>query len=548
MILCTEVRASVLVASSFFCAYAETGMRQSVFAKDSTGDIQEEINMGKYIMALDAGTTSNRCILFDKEGNIVSMAQKEFRQFFPNPGWVEHDANEIWSTQLGVAVEAMSMVNAKACDIAAIGITNQRETAIVWNKETGEPVYNAIVWQCRRTSDIADDLKKKGLEDCFHKKTGLKIDAYFSATKIKWILDNVKGARELANEGKLLFGTVETWLIWKLTKGQVHVTDYSNASRTMLFNINTLEWDDDILKELDIPKSMLPKPMPSSCVYGYSDPAFFGDSIPIAGAAGDQQAALFGQTCFKAGEAKNTYGTGCFLLMNTGEMPVFSNNGLVTTIAWGLDGKVNYALEGSIFVAGAAIQWLRDGMRLIDSAADSEYMATKVKGTHGCYVVPAFTGLGAPHWDQYARGTIVGITRGTNKNHIIRATLESIALQVCDVIDAMKADAGTEITTLKVDGGASANNFLMQFQADMLDATVKRPACVESTAMGAAYLAGLAVGYWENKEDVIKNQQIGRVFEPNMDPEERATKRKGWNKAVKYAFGWAKDSDDEEEE
>ena len=503
--------------------------------------------MGKYIMALDAGTTSNRCILFDKEGNIVSMAQKEFRQFFPNPGWVEHDANEIWSTQLGVAVEAMSMVNAKACDIAAIGITNQRETAIVWNKETGEPVYNAIVWQCRRTSDIADALKKKGLEDCFHKKTGLKIDAYFSATKIKWILDNVKGARELANEGKLLFGTVETWLIWKLTKGRAHVTDYSNASRTMLFNIKTLEWDEDILKELDIPKSMLPKPMPSSCVYGYSDPAFFGDSIPIAGAAGDQQAALFGQTCFKAGEAKNTYGTGCFLLMNTGEMPVFSNNGLVTTIAWGLDGKVNYALEGSIFVAGAAIQWLRDGMRLIDSASDSEYMATKVKGTHGCYVVPAFTGLGAPHWDQYARGTIVGITRGTNKNHIIRATLESIALQVCDVIDAMKADAGTEITTLKVDGGASANNFLMQFQADMLDATVKRPACVESTAMGAAYLAGLAVGYWENKEDVIKNQQIGRVFEPNMDPEERAAKRKGWNKAVKYAFGWAKDSDEEEE-
>lgn len=503
--------------------------------------------MGKYIMALDAGTTSNRCILFDKEGNIVSMAQKEFRQFFPNPGWVEHDANEIWSTQLGVAVEAMSMVNAKACDIAAIGITNQRETAIVWNKETGEPVYNAIVWQCRRTSDIADALKKKGLEDCFHKKTGLKIDAYFSATKIKWILDNVKGARELANEGKLLFGTVETWLIWKLTKGQTHVTDYSNASRTMLFNIKTLEWDEDILKELDIPRSMLPKPMPSSCVYGYSDPAFFGDSIPIAGAAGDQQAALFGQTCFKAGEAKNTYGTGCFLLMNTGEMPVFSNNGLVTTIAWGLDGKVNYALEGSIFVAGAAIQWLRDGMRLIDSASDSEYMATKVKGTHGCYVVPAFTGLGAPHWDQYARGTIVGITRGTNKNHIIRATLESIALQVCDVIDAMKADAGTEITTLKVDGGASANNFLMQFQADMLDATVKRPACVESTAMGAAYLAGLAVGYWENKEDVIKNQQIGRVFDPNMDPEERAAKRKGWNKAVKYAFGWAKDYDEEEE-
>lgn len=503
--------------------------------------------MGKYIMALDAGTTSNRCILFDESGNICSMAQKEFRQFFPNPGWVEHDANEIWSTQLGVAVEAMNMINAKAADIAAIGITNQRETAIVWNKETGEPIYNAIVWQCRRTSDLADALKIKGLEESFRRKTGLIIDAYFSATKIKWILDNVDGARQLAEEGKLLFGTVETWLIWKLTKGQVHVTDYSNASRTMLFNINTLEWDEDILAELDIPKSMLPTPMPSSCVYGYTDPSFFGDAIPIAGAAGDQQAALFGQTCFNEGEAKNTYGTGCFLLMNTGEKPVFSNNGLVTTIAWGLDGKVNYALEGSIFVAGAAIQWLRDGMRLIDSAGDSEYMATKVKGTHGCYVVPAFTGLGAPHWDQYARGTIVGITRGTNKNHIIRATLESIALQVCDVIDAMKADAGIEVRALKVDGGASANNFLMQFQADMLDAPVNRPACVESTAMGAAYLAGLAVGYWTSKEDVIKNQQLDRVFSPNMDPEERATKRKGWNKAVKYAYGWAKDEPEEEE-
>lgn len=503
--------------------------------------------MGKYIMALDAGTTSNRCILFDESGNICSMAQKEFRQFFPNPGWVEHDANEIWSTQLGVAVEAMNMINAKAADIAAIGITNQRETAIVWNKETGEPIYNAIVWQCRRTSDLADALKEKGLEESFRRKTGLIIDAYFSATKIKWILDNVDGARQLAAEGKLLFGTVETWLIWKLTKGQVHVTDYSNASRTMLFNINTLEWDEDILAELDIPKSMLPTPMPSSCVYGYTDPSFFGDAIPIAGAAGDQQAALFGQTCFNEGEAKNTYGTGCFLLMNTGEKPVFSNNGLVTTIAWGLDGKVNYALEGSIFVAGAAIQWLRDGMRLIDSAGDSEYMATKVKGTHGCYVVPAFTGLGAPHWDQYARGTIVGITRGTNKNHIIRATLESIALQVCDVIDAMKADAGIEVRALKVDGGASANNFLMQFQADMLDAPVNRPACVESTAMGAAYLAGLAVGYWTSKEDVIKNQQLDRVFSPNMDPEERATKRKGWNKAVKYAYGWAKDEPEEEE-
>lgn len=499
--------------------------------------------MGKYIMALDAGTTSNRCILFDEAGNICSMAQKEFRQFFPNPGWVEHDANEIWSTQLGVAVEAMNMINAKAKDIAAIGITNQRETAIVWNKETGEPVYNAIVWQCRRTSDMADGLKAKGLEEIYRQKTGLIIDAYFSATKIKWILDNVEGARQLAEEGKLLFGTVETWLIWKLTKGNVHVTDYSNASRTMLFNINTLEWDKEILEELDIPENILPTPVPSSQVYGYAHPSFLGGEIPIAGAAGDQQAALFGQTCFHEGEAKNTYGTGCFLLMNTGEKPVFSKNGLVTTIAWGLDGKVTYALEGSIFVAGASIQWLRDGMRMIDSAADSEYMATKVKGTHGCYVVPAFTGLGAPHWDQYARGTIVGITRGTTKNHIIRATLESIALQVCDVIDAMKADAGIEVRALKVDGGASANNFLMQFQADMIDAPVNRPACVESTAIGAAYLAGLAVGYWNSKEDVIKNQQLDRVFTPTMDSEAREIKRKGWNKAVKYAYGWAKDDE-----
>ena len=501
--------------------------------------------MGKYIMALDAGTTSNRCILFDKEGNICSMAQKEFRQFFPNPGWVEHDANEIWSTQLGVAVEAMNMINAKAEDIAAIGITNQRETAIVWNRETGEPIYNAIVWQCRRTSDIADELKKKGLEEIYRQKTGLMIDAYFSATKIKWILDNVDGARELADQGKLLFGTVETWLIWKFTKGKVHVTDYSNASRTMLFNINTLEWDKDILEELGIPESMLPTPMPSSCVYGNTDASFFGEEIPIAGAAGDQQAALFGQTCFHEGEAKNTYGTGCFLLMNTGENPVFSKNGLVTTIAWGLDGKVTYALEGSIFVAGAAIQWLRDGMRMIDSASDSEYMASKVKGTHGCYVVPAFTGLGAPHWDQYARGTIVGITRGTTKNHIIRATLESIALQVCDVIDAMKADAGIDIRALRVDGGASANNFLMQFQADMLDAPVNRPVCVESTAIGAAYLAGLAVGYWSGKEDVMKNQQLDRVFSPSISKEEREQKRKGWNKAVKYAYGWAKEEEED---
>ena len=504
--------------------------------------------MPKYVMALDAGTTSNRCVLFDEAGNICSMAQKEFRQFFPNPGWVEHDANEIWSTQLRVAVEAMNRINAKASDIAAIGITNQRETAIVWNKETGEPIYNAIVWQCRRTSDIADELKAKGLEECYRKKTGLIIDAYFSATKLKWLLDHVEGARKLAEEGKLLFGTVETWLIWKFTKGKVHVTDYSNASRTMLFNINTLEWDQEILDELNIPRNMLPKPMPSSCVYGYTDPSFLGDAIPIAGAAGDQQAALFGQTCFREGEAKNTYGTGCFLLMNTGEKPVFSNNGLVTTIAWGLDGKVNYALEGSIFVAGAAIQWLRDGMHLIDSASDSEYMAIKANGTHGCYVVPAFTGLGAPHWDQYARGTIVGITRGTNKNHIIRATLESIALQVCDVIDAMKADAGIEVKTLRVDGGASANNFLMQFQADMLDVPVNRPVCVESTAIGAAYLAGLAVGYWKSTEEVLQNQQIDRIFTPDMDAKERNVKRKGWNKAVKYAYGWAKNELEQEDD
>ncbi len=497
--------------------------------------------MHKYVMALDAGTTSNRCILFNENGEICSMAQKEFRQMFPNPGWVEHDANEIWATMLGVAVEAMSTIGAKAEDIASIGITNQRETAIVWDKETGEPVYNAIVWQCRRTSAIADDLKKQGLEDAYRKKTGLIIDAYFSATKIKWILDNVPGAREKADAGKLSFGTVETWLIYKLTKGKVHVTDYSNASRTMLFNINTLEWDADILSDLHIPLSMLPAAVPSSQVYGMTDPSFLGGEIPIAGAAGDQQAALFGQACFEEGKAKNTYGTGCFLLLNTGEKPIFSKNGLVTTIAWGIDGKVNYALEGSIFVAGASIQWLRDQMRLIDSASDSEYMANKVNGTHGCYVVPAFTGLGAPHWDQYARGTIVGITRGTNKNHIIRATLESVAYQVCDVIFAMEADADTKLHSLRVDGGASANNFLMQFQADMINVPVIRPACVESTALGAAFLAGLATGFWQNKEILVEKIGIDRKFEPSISEEEREKKLKGWNKAVKYAYGWAKE-------
>ena len=497
--------------------------------------------MKKYIMALDAGTTSNRCILFNEKGEMCSVAQREFHQHFPKPGWVEHDADEIWASMLGVAVEAMSMIGAAAENIAAIGITNQRETAIVWDKNTGEPVYHAIVWQCRRTARYCDLLKERGLTDSFRKKTGLVIDAYFSATKIRWILDHVPGARERAERGELLFGTVETWLIWKLTKGAVHVTDYSNASRTMLFNINTLEWDRDILEVLNIPESMLPEVKPSSCVYGCTDPSFFGGPIPIAGAAGDQQSALFGQTCFHPGEAKNTYGTGCFLLMNTGERPVFSENGLVTTIAWGIDGKVTYALEGSIFVAGAAIQWLRDEMRLIDSSEDSEYMAKKVSDTNGCYVVPAFTGLGAPYWDQYARGTIVGITRGVNKYHIIRATLESIAYQVNDVLVAMEADSGIRLEALKADGGASANDFLMQTQADIIGAPVNRPRCVETTAMGAAYLAGLAVGYWSGLEDIRKNWAVDRTFEPAISGEERAGKLKGWKKAVKYAYGWAKE-------
>ena len=498
--------------------------------------------MAKYVMALDAGTTSNRCILFNEKGEMCSVAQKEFTQYFPHPGWVEHDANEIWSTQLGVAVEAMSKIGATAEDIAAIGITNQRETTIVWDKNTGEPVYHAIVWQCRRTSEYCDTLKEKGLTETFRQKTGLVIDAYFSGTKLKWILDNVEGVRERAENGELLFGTVETWLIWRLTKGKVHVTDYSNASRTLMFNINTLEWDDEILAELNIPKCMLPEAKPSSCVYGEADPSFLGGPIPIGGAAGDQQAALFGQTCFRPGEAKNTYGTGCFMLMNTGDKPVFSKNGLVTTIAWGLDGKVKYALEGSIFVAGAAVQWLRDEMRLIDSSPDSEYMASKVKDTNGCYVVPAFTGLGAPHWDQYARGTIVGITRGVNKYHIIRATLESLAYQTNDVLQAMKADSGIELAALKVDGGASANNFLMQTQADIINAPVERPRCVETTAMGAAYLAGLAVGYWSSKEAVINNWAIDKGFMPAISEEDRAKKGAGWNKAVKYSYGWAKEN------
>lgn len=472
---------------------------------------------------------------------MCSVAQKEFTQFFPKPGWVEHDADEIWATQYEVAKQAMENVGATAADIAAIGITNQRETTIVWDKATGEPVHHAIVWQCRRTAEYCDSLKDKGLVDKIREKTGLVIDAYFSGTKIRWILENVPGARQRAEAGELLFGTVETWLIWKLTKGKVHVTDYSNASRTMLFNINTLQWDDEILAELNIPKCMLPEAKPSSCVYGEADPSLFGGPIKIGGAAGDQQAALFGQTCYKAGEAKNTYGTGCFLLMNTGEKPIFSKNGLVTTIAWGLDGKVNYALEGSVFVAGASIQWLRDQLRVVDTAPDSEYMATRVKDTAGCYVVPAFTGLGAPYWDQYARGVIVGLTRGCNKYHIVRATVESLAYQVNDVLQAMKADSGIDLAALNVDGGASANNFLMQTQADISGCPVNRPSCVETTAMGAAYLAGIAVGYWKDKEDVIANTSLDRTFTPAISAEERETRIKGWKKAVKCSFGWAKE-------
>ena len=497
--------------------------------------------MAKYVMALDSGTTSNRCILFNEKGEMCSVAQKEFTQHFPKPGWVEHEPGEIWSTQLAVAREAMTKIGASAEDISAIGITNQRETTIVWDKNTGQPVYPAIVWQCRRTSEYCDSLKEKGLTEKFREKTGLVIDAYFSGTKVKWILDHVEGARERAEKGTLLFGTVETWLIWKLTRGAVHVTDYSNASRTMLFNIHTLEWDDEILEELDIPKSMLPQARASSEIYGETDPSFFGGRIPIAGAAGDQQAALFGQACFEQGDAKNTYGTGCFLLMNTGSQPVLSKNGLVTTIAWGMDGKVTYALEGSIFVAGAALQWLRDELRLIDSAADSEYFAQRVKDTNGCYVVPAFTGLGAPYWDQYARGTIVGLTRGVNKYHIIRATLESLAYQVNDVLEAMKADSGMNLSSLRVDGGASANNFLMQTQSDLSNAPVNRPRCVETTAMGAAYLAGLAVGYWKDIEDVKQNWGIDKIFVPAIEPEKREKMLKGWKRAVTCSYGWAKE-------
>ncbi|MCR5367361.1 glycerol kinase GlpK [Eubacterium sp.] len=494
--------------------------------------------MGKYIMALDAGTTSNRCIIFDKEGQIVSVAQKEFEQIFPKPGWVEHSANEIWSSMLGVAVEAIAKASISASDIAGIGITNQRETTVVWDKTTGEPIYNAIVWQCRRTSEYCDTLKKKGLEKIIRDKTGLVIDAYFSATKLRWILENVEGAKDRAQRGELLFGTIDTWLIWKLTQGRVHVTDYSNASRTMMYNIQKLCWDQDILDELGIPACMLPEVRNSSEIYGSSSGTLLGAEIPIAGIAGDQQAALFGQQCWDKGSAKNTYGTGCFLLMNTGDKPVFSENGLVTTIAWGIDGKVSYALEGSVFIAGASIQWLRDEMKLIESAEDSEFMARKVSDSNGCYVVPAFTGLGAPYWNQYARGTIVGITRGVNKYHIIRATLESIAFSTSDVLSAMEKDSGVNIKELKVDGGASANNFLMQTQADVINATVIRSSCLESTAIGAAFLAGLAVGYWESVDDLKNVISIDRIFKADISEVDREIKLSGWHKAVSKSLDW----------
>ena len=497
--------------------------------------------MGKYVMALDQGTTSSRCILFDKEGGIRSVVQREFEQIFPKPGWVEHDPMEIWASQIGVAAEAMSKIGASSEDIAAIGITNQRETTIVWEKATGRPIYNAIVWQCRRTSDIIDNLIAEGFDGVIREKTGLIPDAYFSGSKLKWILDHVEGARERAQKGELLFGTVDTWLIWNLTNKKVHVTDYTNASRTMMFDIHSLKWDEEILNKLDIPIQMLPKVVPSSRVYGYTEDSMLGHGIPIAGAAGDQQAALFGQCCFEAGEVKNTYGTGCFLLMNTGEKAVRSENGLLTTIAASAGEGVQYALEGSVFVAGAAIQWLRDELRMIKSASQSEEYCRAVADTGGVYVVPAFTGLGAPYWDQYARGAVVGITRGTSKEHLIRATVESLAYQVWDLTAAMEQDSGIYLKGLKVDGGACANNFLMQFQADLLDTNVERPKCIETTAMGAAYLAGLAVGYWKNQEDIKQNWALERTFVPKMEEEYRQKLRRGWKKAVACSFGWAKE-------
>lgn len=497
--------------------------------------------MKKYILALDQGTTSSRCILFDKQGNIRSMAQKEFEQIYPHAGWVEHDPMEIWASQLSVATEAISKIGATGENIEGIGITNQRETTIVWNRHTGEPVYNAIVWQCRRTAERIKDMVKNGWSDYIQKTTGLVPDAYFSASKIAWILDNVEGARKKAEAGDLLFGTIDTWLIWNLTKGSVHVTDYTNASRTMMFDIHNLCWDEKILAYFGIPKSMLPKVCPSSSVYGYTDSAILGCKIPIAGAAGDQQAALFGQCCFSEGEVKNTYGTGCFLLMNTGEQAVNSKNGLLTTIAASFENNVQYALEGSIFVAGAGVQWMRDEMDLFRDASETEKYADSVEDTNGVYVVPAFTGLGAPYWNPYARGTIVGLTRGCKKEHFVRAVLEAMAYQTYDILKIMEKESSVDIVSLKVDGGASKNNFLMQFQADVLDVNVLRPECVETTALGAAYLAGLAVGYWKDLEDIRNNWALSRSFEADMPQELRKQKLDGWERAIRCALAWAED-------
>ncbi len=497
--------------------------------------------MGKYIMALDQGTTSSRCILFDREGRMCSVAQKEYTQYYPQPGWVEHDPVEIWSSQLSVAIEAMGQIGADAEDIHSIGITNQRETTIVWDKRTGKPVYPAIVWQCRRTADMIEKLEKDGFADVIRHKTGLIPDAYFSATKICWILNHTEGAREEAQKGNLLFGTVDTWLIWKLTKGEVHVTDYTNASRTMLFDIHKKQWDQEILDYFGIPASMLPQVRPSSCIYGYTNEKLIGGRIPIAGAAGDQQAALFGQCCFKPGDVKNTYGTGCFLLMHAGDQVVESRHGLLTTMAVNADGTPGYALEGSVFVAGAAIQWLRDEVGLLENAAASEKYCLSVSDTNGVYVVPAFTGLGAPYWDQYARGAILGLTRGAGKAHLIRATVESLAYQVHDVILAMEKDSGIHLNTLKVDGGASANNFLMQFQADLLDAQVVRPGCIETTALGAAYLAGLATGFWQGSSEIQKNWNIEKTFLPSITEDKREQLLKTWKKAVSCVLGWARE-------
>jgi len=494
--------------------------------------------MEKYILSIDQGTTSSRAIIFDHDGNVVSVAQQEFLQYYPKPGWVEHDPNEIWATTMGVIADAMARGNINRSQISAIGITNQRETTVVWDAETGKPVHNAIVWQDRRTSKICDNLKEKGLEETIKHKTGLMVDAYFSGTKIKWILDNVEGAREKAEAGKLRFGTIDTWLIWKLTNGKVHVTDYTNASRTMIYNIFTLKWDEDLLKELNIPSTLLPEVKPSSQIYGNTDADVFGAEVPIAGIAGDQQAATFGQVCYEKGMVKNTYGTGCFMLMNTGEDPIESKHGLLTTIAYGINGKVNYALEGSIFVTGAAVQWLRDELKIVDSAVDTEYYATKVKDNGGVYFVPAFAGLGAPYWDMYARGTIVGLTRGSSKAHIVRATLESIAYQTRDVLEAMEADSGIKLKTLRVDGGAALNNFLLQFQADILGVEVERPVVNETTALGAAYLAGLAVGYWNGQEELLRKWKRDAFFTPEMAEDERERLYAGWKRAVERAKNW----------